>query len=82
METQSVSTQLSQPLGIWSWAFQQEKQEQTVVGRGNFRGWGQWEDEDAHSYLLGSPQPAVVIYNLMQTTVSALKDLIYFSSSL
>lgn len=51
-----------------------------LVGRGDFGGWGQWEDEDAHSYLQGSPQSAVsVSYDLIQKTASDLKDLIYFS---
>ena len=54
-----------------------------LAGRGDFGGWGQWEDEDAHSYPLGSPQSAVsIIYDLIQMTVSDLKGLIYFISPL
>lgn len=51
-----------------------------LVDRGDSGGCGQWEDEDAHSHSLSSPQLALlVIYNLIQMTVSELKDPLYRS---
>lgn len=55
--------------------------EKLLAGRGDFGGWGQWEDEGAQRYPPGSPRSAVpVVYVLIQMTVSDLKDLIYFLS--